>query len=62
MTREEQNTITAVWNNLVLRRRLESDPYSLSEDELMALSANDQIREMIKPISTTAYIKRFLRA
>jgi len=62
MTREEQNTITAVWNNLVLRRRLESDPYSLSEDELMALSTNDQIREMIKPISTTAYIKRFLRA
>jgi len=54
MTREEQNTITAVWNNLVLRRRLESDPYSLSEDELTALSAIDQIREMIKPISTTA--------
>jgi len=62
MTREEQNTITAGGNNLVLRRRLESDLYSLSEDELTALSANDQIREMIKPISTTAYIKRFLRA
>ena len=62
MTREEQNTITAVWNNLVLRQRLESDPYSLSEDELTALSANDQIKEMIKPISTATYIKRFLRA
>jgi len=62
MTQEEQNTITAVWNNLVLRRRLENDPYSLSEDELTALSANDQLQEMIEPVSTEAYIKRFLRA
>jgi len=43
MTQEEHNIIVAVWNDMVLRKRLEHNPYSLSRDELSALKTNDQI-------------------
>jgi len=47
MTDEERNIITSVWNDMVLRKRLEDDPYSLSHDELISLQNNDRLNERI---------------
>ena len=32
---------------MVLRKRLEDDPYSLSQDELTSLQSNDRLNERI---------------
>ena len=47
MTQEERNIIISVWNDMVLRGRLEDDPYSLSQDELTSLQSNDRLNERI---------------
>jgi hypothetical protein len=47
MTDEERNIITSVWNEMVLRKRLEDDPYSLTQDELTSLQNNDRLNERI---------------
>ena len=47
MTDKEHNIITSVWNEMVLRKRLEDDPYSLSQDELISLQNNDRLNESI---------------
>ena len=51
MTQEERNTIISVWNDMVLRGRLEDDPYSLSQDELTSLQSNDRLNERIDSLS-----------
>ena len=52
MTQEERNTIISVWNDMVLREKLEADPYSLSQDELTSLQTNDRLNEHIDAVST----------
>jgi ribosome assembly protein YihI (activator of Der GTPase) len=52
MTQEERNIIISVWNDMVLRGRLEDDPYSLSRDELTSLQTNDRLNEHIDSLST----------
>ena len=52
MTQEERNTIISVWNDMVLREKLEADPYSLSQDELISLQTNDRLNEHIDAVST----------
>ena len=47
MTDEEQLIITTVWNDLVLREKLENNPYSLSHSELTSLKNNDYLNEWI---------------
>jgi hypothetical protein len=47
MTQDERNIITSVWNEMVLRKRLEDNPYSLSQDELTSLQNNDRLNERI---------------
>jgi hypothetical protein len=61
MTKEDQNTIIAVWNDMVLRKRLEDDPYGLSQEELTALAANDELQDMIKFVATEAYLERYIK-
>jgi len=51
MTQEERNIIISVWNEMVLRGRLEDDPYSLSQDELTSLQSNDRLNERIDSLS-----------
>ena len=51
MTQEERNIIISVWNDMVLRGRLEDDPYSLSQDELTSLQSNDHLNERIGSLS-----------
>ena len=43
MTITEKNTIITVWNNMVLRNRMENDPYRLTQEELSALKQNDEL-------------------
>lgn len=62
MTREDKNIITAIWNDMVLRNRLENDPYNLSADELTALAANDELTAKLKPVLTETYLKRVQKA
>lgn len=50
MTQEESNIIKSVWNEMVLRKRLEDDPYSLSQAELTSLHNNDRLNERINAV------------
>ena len=47
MTQDERIIITSVWNEMVLRKRLEDDPYGLTQDELTSLQNNDHLNERI---------------
>lgn len=47
MTKNDHNIIVAVWNDMVLRDRLEHDPYSLTNQQLVALKSNDEINQKI---------------
>jgi len=47
MTENDRNIIVAVWNDMVLRNRLEHDPYSLTNQQLVALKSNDEINQKI---------------
>ncbi len=41
MTESEKNIIISVWNDMVLRRKFEDNPYSLTRSELASLQNND---------------------
>lgn len=47
MTENDRNIIVSVWNDMVLRNRLEYDPYSLTSQQLIALKSNDEINQKI---------------
>ena len=57
MTDEERN-ITSVWNDMVLRKKLEDDPYSLTREELYALENNDRLNEKIALLVKDALVRR----
>ena len=58
MTQEERNTIISVWNDMVLRKRLEDDPYSLTQDELTSLQNNDRLNEWINAMVWDSLVQR----
>ena len=58
MTDEERNIITSVWNDMVLRKKLEDDPYSLTSGELYALENNDRLNEIIALLVKDALERR----
>ena len=43
MTNIDKKTIIVVWNDLVLRKRLDDNPYSLSQGDLASLKQNDDL-------------------
>ena len=47
MIDEEKHIITTIWNDLVLRKKLENNPYSLSRSELTSLESNDYLNEQL---------------
>jgi len=47
MTDADKNTIIAIWNDLVLRKRLEDAPYGLSQQELLAIRQNDELQSFM---------------
>lgn len=51
MTNKERNIITSVWNDMVLRKRLEDNPYSLTQDELGSLKNNDRLNAMLEDVT-----------
>ena len=58
MTDKERIIITSVWNDMGLRMRLEDDPYSLTQDELMALKSNDQLNAKLNGLLKDAFVKK----
>jgi hypothetical protein len=58
MTDKERIIITSVWNDMGLRMRLEDDPYSLTQDELMALKSNDQLNSKLNGFLKDAFVQR----
>ena len=60
MTNQERNIITSVWNDVSLREKLEDDPYSLTQDELMALKSNDRLNRKLECLLKDAFIKKAL--
>ena len=60
MTDQERHTITSVWNDMGLRKRLEDDPYSLTQNELMALQNNDRLNIKLECLLKDAFIKKAL--
>ena len=61
MTKEDQNTIIAIWNDMVLRKRLDNDPYGLSQEELTALAANEELQDMIEFVTTEVYLEQYIK-
>jgi hypothetical protein len=45
MTDREKDIIAVVWNDLALRKKLETDPYSLSKSDLKLLELNDEFNK-----------------
>ena len=60
MTDRERNIITSVWNDVSLRVKLEDDPYSLTQDQLMALKNNDRLNRKLECLLKDAFIKKVL--
>tara|TARA_B110000879_G_scaffold120669_1_gene160049 strand:+ start:257 stop:454 length:198 start_codon:yes stop_codon:yes gene_type:complete len=60
MTDQERIIITSIWNDMALRKRLEDDPYSLTQDELMALQNNDRLCKKLERLLQDALIKKAL--
>jgi hypothetical protein len=51
MTDREKDIIAVVWNDLVLRKQLEDDPYSLSKNDLKLLELNDAFNKKLIEIN-----------
>ena len=60
MTDHERIIITSVWNDMGLRVKLADDPYSLTQDELMALQNNDRLNIKLECLLKDALIKKVL--
>ena len=60
MTDLERIIITSVWNDMGLRMKLEDDPYSLTQDELMALQNNDRLNDKLKRLLKDSLIQKAL--
>jgi hypothetical protein len=60
MTDQERIIITSVWNDMAVRKRLEDDPYSLTQDELMALQSNDRLNKKLERLLQDTLIKKAL--
>jgi len=58
MTDKERIIITSVWNDMGLRMRFEDDPYSLTQDELMALKSNDQLNSKLNGLLKHAFVQK----
>ncbi|MDB2422440.1 hypothetical protein N9X05_10650 [Paracoccaceae bacterium] len=61
MTNEEQNIITAVWNDMTLRMKLEDNPYSLTQDELRSLKNNDRLNAMLEDLKNDVLAQKAVR-
>ena len=51
MTNRDKDIIAVVWNDLVLRKKLETDPYSLSKRDLKLLEFNDEFNQRFVEIN-----------
>lgn len=51
MTDREKDIIAVVWNDLALRKKLETDPYSLSKSDLKLLELNDEFSKRFVEIN-----------
>ena len=51
MTDRDKDIIAVVWNDLVLRKKLEKDPYSLSKSDLKLLELNDEFNQRLVEIN-----------
>jgi hypothetical protein len=60
MTDQERHIITSVWNDMTLRMKLDDNPYSLSQDELMSLQNNDRLNNKIECLLKDELIKKAL--
>jgi hypothetical protein len=60
MTNQERHIITSVWNDMTLRMKLDDNPYSLSQDELMSLQNNDRLNSTMEYLLKDALIKKAL--
>ena len=60
MTNQERHIITSVWNDMTLRMKLDDNPYSLSQDELMSLKNNDRFNYKLECLLKDALIKKAL--
>ena len=60
MTNQEYNIITSVWDDMGLRMKLQDDPYSLKQNELMALQNNDRLNVELECLLKDASINKAL--
>ena len=58
MTKAERNSTTPAWNNQALCEKLESNPYSLTQDELGTLQAYDELATKIEGLLKDVLVQR----
>ena len=60
MTENERLIITTVWNDMTLRLKLEDDPYSLTQSELIGLQQNDRLNAQTHALTQDVLDQRLL--
>ena len=60
MTNQERNIIISIWDDVDLRQKLEDNPYSLTQDELVSLENNDRLNTKLKHLLADVLIKKAL--
>lgn len=61
MTDEERNIITAVWNDMVLRKKLEDAPYGVPSSDLVALKNHDRLNAKLAELDASILLNEAAR-
>ncbi len=60
MSKAERNFTTSVWGHIALREKLETNPYSLTQDELRTLKAQDSLAAKLQGLIKDVLVQKAL--
>ena len=60
MGKAERNSIISAWGHLALREKLETNPYSLTQDELGTLKAHDGLAAKLQGLIKDVLVQKAL--
>ena len=60
MAKVERNSTASEWDHLALRDKLEANPYSLTQDELGKLKANDALATKVQGLLKDVLVQKAL--
>ena len=60
MSKAERNFTTSVWGHVALREKLETNPYSLTQDELGTLKVHDGLAAKVQGLLKDVLVQKAL--